>query len=42
MCKMIDIYDMTHANEVMRRVPDGRANTLQSRMGTGGAGASGA
>ena len=40
---MIDIYDMTHANEVMRRVPDGRANTLQSRMGTGGgAGASGA
>lgn len=33
---MIDIYDMTHANEVMRRVPDGRANTLQSRMGTGG------
>ena len=35
-CSRVDLYDMTHANEVMRRVPAGRANTLQSRMGTGG------
>lgn len=33
---MIDIYDMTHADEVMRPVRGGKANTLQSRMGTGG------
>lgn len=32
----IELYDMTHAGEVMRRVTGGRANTLQSRMGTGG------
>lgn len=30
------IYDMTHADEVMRRVPDRRAPTLNARMGTGG------
>ena len=36
MCKMIDIYDMTHADEVMRPVRGGKANTLQGRMGTGG------
>ena len=33
---MIDIYDMTHASEVMRRMTGGRVNTLNSRMGTGG------
>ena len=31
MCKMIDIYDMTHADEVKRPVRGGKANTLQSR-----------
>ena len=33
---MIDIYDVTHADEVMRPVRGGKANTLQGRMGTGG------
>ena len=32
----VAVYDMTHADEVMRRVPDGRAPTLNARMGTGG------
>lgn len=32
----IDIYDMTHASEVMRKMTGGRVNTLNSRMGTGG------
>ena len=27
---------MTHADEVMRKVPDGRVPTLNARMGTGG------
>ena len=30
------IYDMTHANEVMRPVKDGIVPTLNARMGTGG------
>lgn len=30
------VYDMTHADEVMRRVRDGRSPTLNARMGTGG------
>lgn len=30
------IYDMTHADEVMRPVKDGIAPTLNARMGTGG------
>lgn len=30
------LYDMTHADEVMRPVPEGIAPTLNSRMGTGG------
>lgn len=33
---MIDVYDMTHANEVMRLVTGRVTNTLNSRMGTGG------
>lgn len=33
---LVAVYDMTHADEVMRRVPDGRAPTLNARMGTGG------
>ena len=32
----VAIYDMTHANEVIRSVPDGRIPTLNARMGTGG------
>ena len=31
-----DVYDMTHANEVMRLVTGGVTNTLNSSMGTGG------
>ena len=34
--KEIDVYDMTHANEVMRPVHGNKSNTLNSRMGTGG------
>lgn len=30
------VYDMTHANEVVRPVTDGLSPTLQARMGTGG------
>lgn len=33
---MFDLYDMTHANEVMRKMTGGACNTLNSRMGTGG------
>ena len=29
-------YDMTHANEVLRPMPDGKVNCLNARMGTGG------
>ena len=32
----VAIYDMTHANEVMRPVKDGIVPTLNARMGTGG------
>lgn len=32
----VAVYDMTHADEVMQKVPDGRAPTLNARMGTGG------
>ena len=32
----IAIYDMTHANEVIRTVNGDKANTLNARMGTGG------
>jgi len=32
----VAVYDMTHADEVMRKVPNGRAPTLNARMGTGG------
>ena len=32
----VAIYDMTHADEVMRLVKDGIAPTLNARMGTGG------
>ena len=32
----IAIYDMTHANEVMRPMHGDKVNTLNSRMGTGG------
>ena len=35
-CARIAIYDMTHADEVMRPVKDGIAPTLNARMGTGG------
>ncbi len=31
-----EVYDMTHANEVMRYVGHEQVNTLQNRMGTGG------
>lgn len=34
--KDIDVYDMTHADEVMRKVNGEKVNTLNSRMGTGG------
>ena len=30
------MYDMTHADEVMRPMHDDKVNTLNSRMGTGG------
>ena len=33
---MIQVYDMTHADEVMRPVKDGIVPTLNARMGTGG------
>lgn len=33
---MVEIYDMTHADEVMRPVKEGIAPTLNARMGTGG------
>ena len=32
----IDVYDMTHADEVMRKMNGEKVNTLNSRMGTGG------
>ena len=35
-CARIAIYDMTHANEVMRPVQGGITQTLNARMGTGG------
>ena len=35
-CARIAVYDMTHANEVMRPVKDGVVPTLNARMGTGG------
>lgn len=34
--KDIDVYDMTHADEVMRKMNGEKVNTLNSRMGTGG------
>ena len=34
--QVIAVYDMTHADEVMRRVSDGLSPTLNARMGTGG------
>ena len=33
---VIQVYDMTHADEVMRPVKDGIVPTLNARMGTGG------
>ena len=30
------VYDMTHADEVMRPVTGDKSNCLNSRMGTGG------
>lgn len=35
-CTRIAVYDMTHADEVMRPVKDGIVPTLNARMGTGG------
>ena len=35
-CARIAIYDMTHADEVMRQVKSGIVPTLNARMGTGG------
>ena len=35
-CARIAVYDMTHADEVMRSVKDGIVPTLNARMGTGG------
>ena len=35
-CARIAIYDMTHADEVMRPAKDGIVPTLNARMGTGG------
>lgn len=32
----IDVYDMTHADEVMHRTHNLTVNTLNARMGTGG------
>lgn len=32
----IAVYDMTHADEVMRKVEGDKVNTLNARMGTGG------
>lgn len=34
--QIVDTYDMTHANEVMRPMRNDKVNTLNSRMGTGG------
>lgn len=34
--KDIDVYDMTHVDEVMRKMNGEKVNTLNSRMGTGG------
>lgn len=34
--QIVAIYDMTHANEVMRPMHGDKVNTLNSRMGTGG------
>ena len=33
---IVEMYDMTHADEVMRPMHDDKVNTLNSRMGTGG------
>lgn len=33
---MVEIYDMTHADEVMRPAKEGITPTLNARMGTGG------
>lgn len=35
-CARIAVYDMTHADEVMRPVKEGIVPTLNARMGTGG------
>ena len=35
-CKTGTVYDMTHADEVIRPVKDGIVPTLNARMGTGG------
>ena len=35
-CARIAVYDMTHADEVMRQVKGGICPTLNARMGTGG------
>lgn len=35
-CARIAIYDMTHADEVMRPIKEGIVPTLNARMGTGG------
>ncbi|MBQ8698335.1 MAG: DNA (cytosine-5-)-methyltransferase [Schwartzia sp.] len=32
----VAVYDMTHADEVLRKVEGGKSNTLNARMGTGG------
>ncbi|MBR4694836.1 MAG: DNA cytosine methyltransferase [Selenomonadaceae bacterium] len=32
----VAVYDMTHADEVLRPVEGGKSNTLNARMGTGG------
>lgn len=32
----VAVYDMTHADEVLRPVTGGKSNTLNARMGTGG------
>ena len=32
----VAVYDMTHADEVMREVTGGKVQTLNARMGTGG------
>jgi len=33
---VVDVWDMTHADEVMRHVTGGKVQTLNARMGTGG------